>query len=214
MFSAVGMVVADHAVSVQSGLLSLLADVAPAELDRRYAALEQEARALLGVSDADVPVRIARSAAMRYELQEWELRVILPDVELDADAPVALANAFHDAHMNRFQFARAEKPVELVTLYLEATVAGPGVAYEPTRSTTAAGGDALTGTRRVWVGGDQGATECPVYTRDRLGVGATIDGPCVVEESSATISSNRTGRASSTRSATSSPDGRRQRHEH
>jgi N-methylhydantoinase A/oxoprolinase/acetone carboxylase beta subunit len=171
------------------GLLGLLDDVDPGALARRWAELERHARALLsgGEEERDA-VRIVRSAAMRYELQEWELRVRLPDaLSFDADTPTVLADAFHIAHHARYGFSRPEKPVELVTLYLEAALRGDHAAYErPPGAADGPAGDAVVGEREVWTGAARGAAPVPVYDRARLGVGAALTAPCIVEEPSAT----------------------------
>jgi N-methylhydantoinase A len=183
VFSALGMVLADRTVSVQAGLLSLLEDVDPAELHERYAELERDASARLSPNAENREVRIVRSAAMRYELQEWELRVRLPELRFDSEAVRAMANAFHLAHHARYGFSRPEKPVELVTLYIEAALGTDQVPY--TRR-PAAGGDALVARRRVYVSARQSVDDVAVYERGRLAEGTTLPGPCIVEEPSAT----------------------------
>ena len=186
VFSALGMVLADRAISVQAGLLSLFSELDPAQLADRYAALEREARALLGVSQSDDEVRITRSAAMRYELQEWELRVDVTGVSLGDGARNEFAPAFHAAHLARFGFAREDKPVELVTLYLDAAIAGPPVAYGVTGRARSTPQDALTGNRPVQISAECAAPECRVFDRARLAGGATMLGPCIIEELGAT----------------------------
>ena len=186
VFSALGMVLADRAISVQAGLLSVLSDVDPAQLADRYVTLEREARTLLGASRGDAEVRITRSAAMRYELQEWELRVDVTGVSLDDGARQEFAHAFHAAHLARFGFAREDKQVELVTLYLDAAIAGAPVQHGATSGAGSAPPDALTGYRAVQVSAERVAPECPVFERAWLTAGTILDGPCILEEPSAT----------------------------
>jgi N-methylhydantoinase A len=183
VFSALGMVLADRTVSVQAGFLSLLDDVGPAELHERYAELERDARSLLSPSAENLAVRIVRSAAMRYELQEWELRVRLGELRSGEEAARAMADAFHLAHEARYGFSRPEKPVELVTLYVDAALTTDQVPYA---RRAAAGGDALLGRRRVYTGGGEAVQDVAVFERERLGEGATLRGPCIIEEPSAT----------------------------
>jgi N-methylhydantoinase A len=185
VFSALGMVLADRAISVQAGLLGMLSDLDPARLAARYSTLEREARTLLSASD-DSEVRITRSAAMRYELQEWELRVDVTGLPLDGQTPPEFAAAFHAAHLARFGFARNDKPVELVTLYLDAAVEGPPIVYGQNSANRSSPDAALLGRRPVHVCGDRTAAECPVFDRSRLAPGATVHGPCIIEEPSAT----------------------------
>jgi N-methylhydantoinase A len=183
VFSALGMVLADRVVSVQASLLGLLDELDPDEVCRRYGALERQARAMLSSELGDPAVRIARSAAMRYELQEWELRVRLPDLRFDPGTTGAMSEAFHVAHHARYGFSRPDKPVELVTLYLDAVVDAPDV-WDAAPVT--GGADALAERRAVWTGGGEAAGDVPVYDRARLAEGAELPGPCIVEEPTAT----------------------------
>jgi N-methylhydantoinase A len=183
VFSALGMVLADRTVSLQAGFLGLLDDVGPIELQERYAELERDARALLSPSAEDREVRIVRSAAMRYELQEWELRVRIPMLRFDEEAGRGMADAFHLAHDARYGFSRPEKQVELVTLYIEAALVSDHVPYA---RRSAVEGDALIGRRRVYTAGGKASDDVAVYERGRLTEGTTLHGPCIVEEPSAT----------------------------
>ena len=185
-FSALGMVVADRAVASQSSYLAALADVEAAELARRYAALEQEARAMLGAPEQEDSVRIRRGAAMRYALQEWELRVDLPQAEIDASALPNLEAAFHNTHRARYGFAREEKPVELVTLYLDAARPAPWADYAAPPAHKVEPGAAPSERRAVHVGNGLGAVGTPVYARSNLASGAALRGPCVVQDRTAT----------------------------
>lgn len=183
VFSALGMVLADRAVSVQAGFLGLLDHVEPGELRRRYAELERDARALLSSDGENGAVRIAHSAAMRYELQEWELRVRLPELRFDAASAAAMADAFHLAHHARYGFSRPDKQVELVTLYIEATLASDDL---PHARSGVGSGNAVVDRRPVWTGDGRVAHDVPVYERERLAEGARLRGPFIVEEPSAT----------------------------
>jgi N-methylhydantoinase A/oxoprolinase/acetone carboxylase beta subunit len=118
---------------------------------------------------------------MRYELQEWELRVRLPGLGSGRETPREMADAFHAAHHARYGFSRPEKPVELVTLFLEAELGSDDVPY---RGDGRADGEALIGRRSVWTGG--GMNDVAVYDRGRLAEGQLLRGPCIVEEPSAT----------------------------
>jgi N-methylhydantoinase A/oxoprolinase/acetone carboxylase beta subunit len=120
---------------------------------------------------------------MRYELQEWELRVRLPDLRFDPGTTGAMSEAFHVAHHARYGFSRPDKPVELVTLYLDAVVDAPDVRDA---APVTGGADALAERRAVWTGGGEAAGDVPVYDRARLAEGAELPGPCIVEEPTAT----------------------------
>jgi N-methylhydantoinase A len=168
VFSSLGMLVADRRACAQAGLLAPLAEIEPAALEARYRELEQNARAILG--ERNPAERVVRTAAMRYVLQEWELRVPVPEGPPD---PAVLAAAFHEAHRRRYGFAREDRPTELVTLYVDVMLPAPDFAYSRPGD---ADGDPRPGLR----------AELPVYTRAALRPGDRVAGPSIVEEPTST----------------------------
>ena len=151
-----------------------------AELEREaLVAMVQE-----GLSAEEVTLR--RLADVRYAAQSYELTV-------PADG---WAGRFHRAHAARYGFAREGAALELVTLRVEAT--GP----EPELNTIAAHpadpiGAAEAGShgsaptaesgpaRRVWLDGEW--SEARPVARVGLKPGATVQGPAIIHEYSATF---------------------------
>ena len=71
-----------------------------------------------GIAAADR--RLTRTVDMRYEGQNYELAVALPDGPIEPATLDALIAGFTDAHRQRYGFAAEGEQVQIVTLRLEA----------------------------------------------------------------------------------------------
>ena len=146
-----------------------------------YAELEGQAQAWLAAEGvAAAGRRVTRLADLRYRHQGFELTVPWPERDL-AVAP--LLTRFHERHRQLYTYALAEAPVEIVTL----RVAAAGRVRRFTVPSLARGGAprGRPARRRVYFAG-AGWTACPCIERDRLGAGAVVTGPAVVEQLDAT----------------------------
>jgi N-methylhydantoinase A len=160
---------------------------APAEIDAIYRELEAEA---LGVLERDrVPTErchVVRHADVRYAGQAWEVRVDVPSGPIDADAASEIVRRFHRAYERAYGYHyEGQQRVEIVNF----AVSGFGRIERPRLRAQVGSGsaeDARTGTRPVWLPrsspGDGGFADTPIYARARLGAGARIDGPAIIEE--------------------------------
>jgi N-methylhydantoinase A len=119
---------------------------------------------------------LERVAAMRYEGQNYELEVALPEGELDETRWLELLGRFQDAHRQQFGFALPGEPVELINLRVTATHAE---ARPPLERPT--GDNRSRGRRAVWFSA-QGPAACPIYARDDLAAGHRLIGPAIIED--------------------------------
>jgi N-methylhydantoinase A len=146
-----------------------------------YAVLEGQAETWLAAEGVPAAARrVRRLADLRYRHQGFELTVPWPEPDLAVDP---LLGRFHERHRQLYTYALPEAAVEIVTLRVAAAGrvrrfripsldrrrAAPG---RPTR-------------RRVFFA-SAGWKTCPCIERDRLGVGAVVTGPAVVEQLDAT----------------------------
>jgi N-methylhydantoinase A len=147
--------------------------------------LASEARASLGRDLGRAGVTLRKTADLRYRGQGSELRVDVPDGALDEAAMRRLRERFHAAHEQLNSYALPNAPVDLVNLRVTATVPLPkagSVEIPPQEGTIDV---AQVGERRVYFGVGQGGagwTDTPRYDRARLGAGAIVDGPVVLEQ--------------------------------
>ncbi len=129
---------------------------------------------------AAAQLRFERMADMRYEGQEHTVRVPLPDGSLDEAKWEAIAESFH-AHYERQYTYRLDSPIELVSYHLAAFA--PVHQPRPPKLSPGRGREdsALKGRRQVDYD-EEGLLEAAVYDRAKLGAGAQVVGPAIIEE--------------------------------
>lgn len=180
VYSARGLLIAD----VRSDLSHhYRAPVIDADvLTEQYEDLEAELSAQYADQGFDEDeVLFSRAADIRYEGQAYELTVPAPAGRLDQAAVEEIEAGFHDAHEQRYGYSRADEPIEIVTLRVEARVPTPDLedAIEST------GEDAERGTRDVYFS-EIGQTETAIYERTALDPGDQVGGPAILEETVST----------------------------
>jgi N-methylhydantoinase A len=149
--------------------------------------LENVARDSLGRDRERAGVTLRRSADLRYRGQGSELTVDVPHGQLDDAAMEALRDAFHAAHERLYTYALPRAPIDLVNLRVTVTVPLPKARSYGIAPQEGAIDVARVGERRVYFGGAAGGrgngwTATPRYDRARLGAGAVVDGPAVLEQ--------------------------------
>ncbi len=166
-------------------------------IDDIYRQLEAQAQAAF-VRDGIPKDRrfMVRHADLRYAGQAWEVRIEAPAGTIDGDAVAEMLARFHRRYERTYGYHyRGEQEVELVNF----AVFGYGRIERPTlragqghgpdtpdgpapdgNGDAAAGAAVPTSERAVWFG--NGFRQTPIYHRSRLGAGAVIAGPAVVEE--------------------------------
>jgi N-methylhydantoinase A len=150
-------------------------------ISRNIADLEHLAiQAFLGAGYESENVRFERMADMRYEGQEHTVSIPLPAGELSPQSWEAIAEEFH-SHYERQYTYRLDGPIELVSYHL----AGFARIPQPHPPVIAPGrgreGEAVKGRREVDYD-EAGQLEAAIYDRARLGAGAEVTGPAIIEE--------------------------------
>jgi N-methylhydantoinase A len=112
---------------------------------------------------------------LRYRHQGYEL-----NVRYDPEAPERSLEAFHELHRQRYGFADAARPLEIVNLRLRMIAASEP--YEPQRQKMVPGDGsaAYDATREVYFEG--GFRPVRFYRREKLMPGESIVGPAMVTE--------------------------------
>jgi N-methylhydantoinase A len=142
---------------------------------------------------AERDIRVIRRLDMRYHGQGYDIEVTLPDGAGLAQAPAL----FVERYKQIYALALLDEPVEIVAWKVEAVGPQPGLAEG--YSLMQGGGDAksaLKGTRRAYEPGAAAFVETPVYDRYRLGPGAVVEGPALIEERESTCVIGKGDRAS------------------
>ncbi|CEJ13574.1 Acetophenone carboxylase gamma subunit [bacterium YEK0313] len=182
VLSAWGMLASDLRYEV--GRTSIGTGRVGAEAIRSVMAeLEASARARM-TAWFDGPVRIERSAEMRYGEQIFEIDVDLDGVALEApDLVDQIDRRFHRRHEELYTYASPDQEVVFVNARVSAVgdvprIGEEAVAAEPT------GPAQPKATRTVFLGGPK---EVPVYDFGSLMPNHRISGPALVESETTTI---------------------------
>jgi N-methylhydantoinase A len=186
--SALGLLMTDLRTDYsRTRILAVQPSTAPAFNDTfdELAATAEEWFGAEGINVARRTVR--RWIELRYQGQNYELAVPVPDGPVTEASLGALTEEFASAHERRYGYSAPEEPVEAVTFRLEAAGEVPHaelVASQPAGSPDPA--PARSGTREVYLPELGGFISCPVYQRARLRTGYRVDGPAIVEQMDST----------------------------
>jgi N-methylhydantoinase A len=134
-----------------------------------------------GVAAADR--RFVREADLRYAGQGHEIRVAIPDGELNDASLPSVREAFELRYRALFGRTGPEVPLEGVSWRLLAAGPQPSVAL---RSPDVGASDALKGHRAVYFPEWEEHRPTPVYDRYALAAGASLRGPAIIEEREST----------------------------
>jgi N-methylhydantoinase A len=139
-----------------------------------------------------------RTADLRYFGQAFEVRVPVPDGDLDRAALDGVAAAFHAEHRGLYGYDFAGDPDQQVE-WVNLRVSGIGPITRPERGrlapaspgeATAASGEAsllASHTRHVCFDPDEGYVDTPVLWRADLTPASTVEGPAIIEEYGSTV---------------------------
>jgi len=184
--SAIGMLAASISFEIAHAAPALLSELGCAAGLATVEAMDAEATALVtqaGVALQDVTRQL--SAMLRYVGQGYEIETAVDPAWLRSGDVQAIATAFARAYRRRY--ARQERmPVELLSWRLSA--AGPrsplGVTLggAPAEAATA---PPTAGRRPVWF--QDTFLDTPVYRREALAGGHTLQGPVIIEEVESTL---------------------------
>ena len=180
--SALGCLLVDIRHDFFTLLLGTADDLEPADVEREFAALEEQARERMGVEGvADDRVELQRTVDMRYAGQWRSIAVPVAGTVRSLEDLVA---AFHAEHEREHSYRRDGSPVELYRINLRAV--GRTQKAELARHDRGGAMPEPAATRTVRFG-TAGALETPVYQRSQLPAGAVFEGPAVVEQLDSTV---------------------------
>jgi N-methylhydantoinase A len=185
-FSALGLLCTDVVHDYIRSELRPLAALAPDRAEEIFQELEARAHGELAAEGMSSGSAILiRELDLRYAGQGYELRTPLDELPpLTWESFPAIRARFDERHARLHGHAAKERPVEVVSYRLRVRVAVPK--YEPRASLhrSQRDRDPIKGSREISIAGT--AIQATLYERDRLGVGATVAAPAVVEQFDAT----------------------------
>jgi N-methylhydantoinase A len=185
-FSAFGMLTADLRSDSVRSHPSRASDADMETINEIYQELEEQGvEGLRQQGYTHRPTSI-RWADMRYVGQNWEVRTSVPGGRrLTFEDIATIVGNFNMEHDRLYGHSRPGEPVEFINLRVTTvgTILKPGL-----RTISEGGADAgLKGSRSVYFPSLGKFVDCPIYERDRLGAGARIIGPAIVEEMDSTV---------------------------
>lgn len=182
--SAIGFLRAPVAYEVTRSVYVRLSRFDAAALNRAFAAMAEEAHAIVARAAGDRPRGERRIAYMRYLGQGHEIPVPVPMEPLTPASVEIIRRAYDAAY--RAQYGRLMDGVDIecvacaVVVASEASAAAPPFAASGARAPSPAARctliDPLTGR----------AADVPLYRREALAPGAAIAGPALIEEDDTT----------------------------
>jgi len=122
----------------------------------------------------------------RYVGQQWELEIPCPIAEFKSDSDVdALVDVFHETHQRLYSVKQEDGVVECVNwkLRLTATLSKPAPVFAGTKSAYTPTPDRKT---EAFFGGES-RQQTPVFLGETFKPGATVTGPCIIEEPTTTV---------------------------
>jgi N-methylhydantoinase A len=162
-------------------------DKAYARIDHLYKEIEKQGVAHIkkdGFKKNQIDIK--RSLDMRYVGQVHECTVDIGTFEINARTIDKVKDAFHRRHEALYTYSEPHNAVEVVNI--ESTIYGR-IKKPNTRRLKAVGkaADALKGYRKAIFASSGKTTRTPVYDGGKLGAGATVAGPAIIEEVTTTI---------------------------
>jgi N-methylhydantoinase A len=184
VMSALGLLASPPAFEVSRSRRAFADELDEAGFAEAFAPLVEEASGFL--KRAGVPekqIRLIRRLDMRYHGQGYDIEVTLPDGAGLAQAPELFVARYKEI----YALALLDEPIEIVAWKVEAVGPEPGLSEG--YSLMQGGGEAkaaLKGRRKAYDPVSAAYVETPVYDRYKLGPGAVIEGPALIEEREST----------------------------
>jgi N-methylhydantoinase A len=184
---AFGQIISDVKYNYMATSPLRLEGSAYAKISRLFEQIEaQGVKHLLADGFAKSKIGIQRSIDMRYVGQVHECTVEIGRLANDVKAIEKIKNAFHKRHEELYTYSEPHNAVEVVNI--ESTLYGHVEKPRPSRTRKdGSATKALRGHRRAIFTASGKWMNTPIYDGSKLGAGATIGGPAIIEEVTTTV---------------------------
>ena len=181
-FSALGVLVADYVVDLVRSYVTPLSQVDLSRVRAHMSELDGEVTKELEPAGLDAAETVTTLyVQMCYPGQNFDMSVPVPEgTDLDEPGLLDLAERFHDQHEAERGFCfRSQQPV---VRGVRVTARGftPKPDHTAEAGTVSDASKATKGSRRAYWG--ESWIDTPVYDGERLGAGARVEGPALIEE--------------------------------
>jgi N-methylhydantoinase A len=180
-FCALGMLQSDVRQDYLQVFLADLDKVDRPALDAGFTQLETRARAALAREGFGATAAIEREMDLRYDGQQWPVRVALNGTGFDANAA---RQAFEAEHQRLFGHIQPGGRIDITAL----RVVGRGRLdwMPPAARSPQAAPPKPRERRKVWIDPAHGWRDLPIYDGADLRPGCKLDGPLLIEERTTT----------------------------
>ena len=188
VMSSLGFLTAPLSFEFVQGHYGRLPDPDWGEINGFLRSMEKEGRSILrtaGLSDEQIEVR--RWCDMRYCGQGFEVRVPLPTGKLGGGRSDALHRGFEQRYRSLYGRTVPDADVELMNWRVVVQGPRPQLNMTPSTGTGTSVEEARKGSRPAYFRDAGSFVQTPVFDRNKLPVGAVIDGPAIVEERESTL---------------------------
>lgn len=185
VFSAWGMLNTDvrHS-SIHTYITRLDGPEAGKTLNNIYSNLEEEINNTFTSEGEHLPDLVERFADIRYYGQEHTVDVSVPLGNISANEIQTIIDNFHKAHEREYEFKLPNDPVEIVNYRVVGIKKYQKIHLaEKTKQTDQK--NPIKNERKVYINGS--SESIPIFDRDLIATGASIDGPAILEDPTATI---------------------------
>jgi N-methylhydantoinase A/oxoprolinase/acetone carboxylase beta subunit len=184
--SAVGLLIADARFDFARTLVVALDDAPWDRVNRLFEEMEAEGATQLRETGLEGTWHVSRSVEVRYAGQGHDLVVPLGAGALGAATLPEIQRTHARVYAAHYGYAEpAGAPIEATNWKVEMMCVTPKPPL--TRDVAGDADAARKADRRVYVADADGFVTCPVFDRYRLGAGAAVTGPAIVEERETTI---------------------------
>jgi N-methylhydantoinase A len=183
-FSALGMLMSDLRHDYVRTYYKSLADSDFDDIRRIFSGMVAEARELLlNEGTAADAMTFQRFLDIRYVGQEFPIQTPVEESAIASGDMETIRAGFDEIHDRRYGHKATSEAVEIVNIRLTATGKRERSRFPELPPATT---DALIAHRHVIFDDSLEGIECPIYDRERLGPGARISGPAVIQEYAST----------------------------
>ena len=179
--SAIGFLFAPVAYEIVRSHHTLVDEFDFVAINRMLEEMETQAREVVAAGASGQPLKVLRSAFMRYRGQGHEIEVIVPEGMIDTDALELLRTAYDTEYARLFAREVPGMSIEVMNWSVSVSTRPPEVTTF--KDSTVNLIDApVAGEREVYSGELRQLQTIPFYHRDALQPGHSITGPALVIE--------------------------------
>jgi len=132
-------------------------------------------------------VVVSRYADIRYYGQEWTIKIPIVSGKIGVKEVGVIWERFEEAHEREYGFRLPGNPVEIVNFHVIGLSKVKKYEFKPVKKLETTLSHAFLEERDVYFGKSKGYKLVPVYQKELLPVKAEIEGPCIIEEKTATL---------------------------